>query len=86
MIRIQWQSKDRKQVHSRNTHRLLMLDGEFVNMMNNTEKNAWNAVEMTVHNFLGNYKYPSYKQIVENMLEGFRILGCMPTSVIFLKI
>ena len=40
---------------------------------------------MVVNNFLGNYKDPNYKEIVESMLGNFRTLGCnMSVKVHFL--
>lgn len=56
--------------------RSLMKDTEFENVMEDKEKHAWNAFKEVVHKFLGNYKDPNYVEIVENMLEKFRILGC----------
>ena len=44
--------------------------------MEDKEKHAWNDFKEVVDKFLGNYKDTNYVEIVENMLEKFRILGC----------
>jgi hypothetical protein len=44
--------------------------------MNNVEHQAWNAFIEVVKKFLGNVKDHHYKEIVEDMLEKLRVLGC----------
>ena len=65
--------------------RLLMMDKEFENTMNECEKQAWNGFKNVTFNFLGNIKDPNYEQIVEDMLHSFKNLGCnMSVKVHFL--
>ena len=54
----------------------LMKDAAFMNSMNNIDCHAWNAFVEVVRSFLGDVKYPRYKEIVENMLEKLRVYGC----------
>ena len=44
--------------------------------MNETERNAWISFVLAVKNFLGNYKAENYGEIVNNMINNFRDLGC----------
>jgi hypothetical protein len=44
--------------------------------MKTVEREAWNTFKEVIAKFLGNYKDPNYKQIVEKMLENFIALGC----------
>lgn len=37
---------------------------------------AWNSFEAVCDNFLGNHRAPNYKEIVQEMLNAFRDLGC----------
>jgi hypothetical protein len=54
--------------------------------MKTVEREAWNAFKEVIAKFLGNYKDPNYKQIVEKMLETFITLGCdMSLKVHFLN-
>ncbi|GBN18852.1 hypothetical protein AVEN_188289-1 [Araneus ventricosus] len=41
-----------------------------------TKVKAWNSFKEVVNKFLGNYKDPNFKQIVQSMLENFKKLGC----------
>lgn len=66
--------------------RKLMKDEDFETKMNFEEKEAWVSFKKVVKNFLGNKKSSDYVQLVENMLENFRKLGCnMSLKVHFLK-
>ena len=65
--------------------RKLISDTLFEETMTDTEKQAWIGFKSVIENFLGNYKDPNYKNIVEVMLEKFRKLGCnMSVKVHFL--
>ena len=44
--------------------------------MTEIEEDAWNAFKEVVKKFLGNLKDPLYKEIVRNMLDKFKLLGC----------
>lgn len=65
--------------------RKLLLDDEFEHTMTSVEHDAWISFRDVVNNFLGNHKHPDYVQIVERMLQNFRLLGCrMSLKVHFL--
>ena len=65
--------------------RQLIKDKHFAICMNDIELAAWTSfVEMT-QKFLGNFKDENYKEIVQNCLNNFRIMGCnMSIKVHFL--
>jgi hypothetical protein len=56
--------------------RKLMMDDSFTDTMTEIEEDAWNAFKEVVKKFLGNVKDPQYKEIVRNMLDKFKHLGC----------
>lgn len=56
--------------------RQFMNDNDFDKSMTETERNAWASFVQVIKNFLGNNKAPNYVQLVENMLDKFRDLGC----------
>jgi hypothetical protein len=45
--------------------------------MTEVEREAWIAFKSVVTTFLGNIKDPDYVTIVANMLEKFKVLGCL---------
>lgn len=55
--------------------RTLMKDANFIKVMTAVEVEAWKGLVSVVENFLGNHKAPNYTEIVQQMLESFRILG-----------
>ena len=55
--------------------RQLMGDQIFCDSMNEVELATWLSFVELVKNFLGNYRADNYKEIVNNMLRNFRILG-----------
>jgi hypothetical protein len=65
--------------------RQLINDPGFIGVMNQRELDAWSSFVLVVKNFLGNQKASNYKELVENMLENFKNLGCnMSLKVHFL--
>jgi hypothetical protein len=56
--------------------RKLVMDDSFTDTMTKTGEDAWNAFKEVVKKFLGNIKDPLYKEIVRNMLDKFKLLGC----------
>ena len=54
----------------------LMMDNSFTDTMTEIEEDAWNAFKEVVKKFLGNFKDPLYKEIVRNILDKFKLLGC----------
>jgi hypothetical protein len=45
--------------------------------MTEVEREAWIAFKSVVTKLLGNNKGPDYVNIVANMLENFKVLGCL---------
>ena len=65
--------------------RQLLKDKEFIETISSEEKNGWIALSQVVNNFLGNTKFPEYKEIVKTLLDTFHKLGCnMSVKVHFL--
>jgi hypothetical protein len=54
-----------------------MFDEDFLLTMTEVEREAWIAFKSVVTKFLGNNKDPDYVTIVANMLEIFKVLGCL---------
>ena len=66
--------------------RKVMLDDNFDEKLNDIEKSAWIAFKNVCHNFLGNAKSENYKDIVENMIQAYKIMGCnMSLKIHFLS-
>jgi hypothetical protein len=57
--------------------RKLMFNENFLLMMTEVEREAWISFKRVVTKFLGNNKDPDYVTIVANMLEKFKVLGCL---------
>ncbi|XP_043287550.1 uncharacterized protein [Venturia canescens] len=57
--------------------RSLFGDENFIKKMNDTEKAAWQIFKKVSQNFLGNEKIDNYQDLVEELLENFRNLGCL---------
>jgi hypothetical protein len=55
--------------------RKLMTDDSYTDTVSEIEENAWNTFKV-VKKFLGNIKEPLYKEIVRNMLDKYKLLGC----------
>jgi hypothetical protein len=56
--------------------RKLMTDDSFTDTLTEIKEDAWNAFKEVVKKFLGNIKYPLYKETVRNMLDKFKLLCC----------
>jgi hypothetical protein len=56
--------------------RKLMMDDSFAHTMTEIEEDAWNAFKEVVKKFLGNIQDPLYKEIVKDILDTFKLLGC----------
>jgi hypothetical protein len=54
-----------------------MFDEDVLLTMTEVERGAWIAFKSVVTKFLGNNKEPDYVTIVANMLEKFKVLGCL---------
>jgi hypothetical protein len=57
--------------------RKLMFDEDFLLTMTELERDAWIAFKRVVAKLLGNNKDPDYVTIFANMLEKFKVLGCL---------
>jgi hypothetical protein len=53
-----------------------MFDEDFL-LITEVEREAWIAFKSVVTKFLGNNKDPDYITTVANMLEKFKVLGCL---------
>lgn len=56
--------------------RILIRDKDFLSSMNDLERLAWNSFVEVTKNFLGNHRSSNYSEIVNDMLEAFKNLGC----------
>ena len=65
--------------------RALLRDEKFLSLLTPGEKRAWLAFQAVVENFLGSKKAGNYKDLVEELLESFRLLGSrMSVKIYFL--
>lgn len=65
--------------------RKLLADTSFTESMTGNEKEAWDSFKDVVLKFLGNRKDANYKEIVDRMLNAFKVQGCnMSLKVHFL--
>ena len=57
-----------------------MNSDEFTQLLNSSissnEKQAWNSLKEIVNGFLGNNRADNYQELIETMLESFKIMGC----------
>ena len=56
--------------------RRLVNDKRFVFSVIAVKKNAWLSFLAVVANFLGNFKAPTYTELVDKLLDSFQKLGC----------
>lgn len=56
--------------------RQLIKDKDFTNSMNNLESAAWKSFVKVVKHFLGNEKAKNYVELVQDLLNNFKNLGC----------
>ncbi|KAI6657156.1 hypothetical protein LOD99_15942 [Oopsacas minuta] len=54
----------------------LMRGPVFPSKLNSIELEAWNAFVQIVQNFLGNHRVENYSELVDNLLESYRKMGC----------
>jgi hypothetical protein len=54
-----------------------MFGEDFLLTMTEVEIEAWIAFKSVVTKFLGNNKDPDYVTIIANVLEKFKVLGCL---------
>ena len=53
----------------------LLKDEDFGHTLSGTENVAWNAFRDVAHNFLGNTKAPNCIELVEHMIDSYKIWG-----------
>jgi len=69
-------AKIRKGIFDAPKIRKLMMDDSFSDTITEIEEDAWNEFKEFVKKFLGNIKDPLCIEIVRNMLDKFKLLGC----------
>jgi hypothetical protein len=65
--------------------RKLLMDDNFTDTMTEIEEGAWNAFKEVAKKFLDKIKDPLYKEIVRNMLDKFKLLGCNTSTSLKLR-
>ncbi|GBP43079.1 Chimeric ERCC6-PGBD3 protein [Eumeta japonica] len=53
-----------------------MASEEFPELLNAHEKQAWLSLKAVIHGFLGNKKVTNYEELISNMLDNFKLMGC----------
>jgi hypothetical protein len=56
--------------------RELMKGQDFERSLNKSEKAAWRSFQKVVKNFLGNKKAENYEDMISELIENYRALGC----------
>jgi hypothetical protein len=56
--------------------RELMKDQDFERSLNESEKAAWRSFQKVVKTFLGNEKDENYEDMISELIENYRPLGC----------
>lgn len=54
----------------------IMSSDDFTEFLNAHEKQAWESLKAVVNGFLGNNRADNYEELIETMLESFKIMGC----------
>jgi len=49
---------------------------KFPHLLNTHEKQAWYSLKSVIHGFLGNNRAENYKELISNMIDSFKIMGC----------
>jgi len=53
-----------------------MQDKQFDEDQNETERNAWLSFKRICKDFLGNHKAANYQDVVQDLLNSYRTMGC----------
>jgi hypothetical protein len=56
--------------------KVMLASQELEDRMSPIERNAWQAFRLVVQNFLGNNKSENYEELVDNLIEQYRLLKC----------
>jgi len=49
---------------------------QFNEDLNETERNAWLSFKRIFKNFLGNHKAANYRDVVQDLLISYKVMGC----------
>jgi hypothetical protein len=79
-----WEAKLKEGVFIGPDIRKQMFEEDFLLTMTEVEREAWIAFKSAVTKFLRNNKDPDCITIVANMLEKFKVLGCLMSLKIHL--
>lgn len=54
-----------------------MIDNEeFIKLLTDPQKQAWHSFKAVIHGFLGNNRAENYQELVANMINNFKAMGC----------
>lgn len=56
--------------------RSVIRDNTFPTQLNDIELRAWNSFVDVVENFLGNYRAPNYREVVDKLMKSYEKMGC----------
>ena len=56
--------------------RELMQGKQFVEDLNETERNAWCSFKRICKDFVGNHKAANYQDVVQELLTSYKAMGC----------
>jgi len=63
-----------------------MQDKQYVEDLNETERNAWLSFKRICKDFLGNRKAANYQDVVQDLLTSYKAMGCnMSLNIHFLE-
>lgn len=54
----------------------IMASEHFLQLLSTHEKQAWLSLKAVIHGFLGNKKAENYEELISNMLDSFKVMGC----------
>lgn len=53
-----------------------MASEKFLELLSTHEKQAWLSLKAVIDSFLGNKRAENYKEVISNMLDSFKVMGC----------
>lgn len=59
--------------------RKLLKNEEFRVLLSVEERKAWDAFKQVIVNFFGNFRHENYKEIVKNLIDAMKNIGCRMT-------
>lgn len=54
----------------------IMASEKFLELLSTHEKQAWLSLKAVIDSFLGNKRAENYKEVISNMLDSFKVMGC----------